>query len=160
MPVSTVSAPNAALRCSATRWNSRAVFLFDFSARNFANASASVGTGRRFDDGRLRVLGLVSEAVELVLRFLLARVPLPHATPVDHNVEDVSYAPLAFPLPRPLHDLATTDPRHQFLLWERKPQALRLVRWPGIFQSRWLTCAIGYPSVVRCSLLVLAQCEE
>jgi hypothetical protein len=24
-----------------------------------------------------------------------------------------------------------------------KPQALRLVRWPGSFHSRWLTCAIG-----------------
>jgi len=29
------------------------------------------------------------------------------------------------------------------LIWAVKPQALRLVRWPGIFHSRWLTCAIG-----------------
>jgi hypothetical protein len=30
------------------------------------------------------------------------------------------------------------------LIWAVKPQALRLVRWPGIFHSRWLTRAIGY----------------
>jgi hypothetical protein len=28
-----------------------------------------------------------------------------------------------------------------------KPQTLRLVRWPGIFHSRWLTFAIGYSLV-------------
>jgi hypothetical protein len=39
-------------------------------------------------------------------------------------------------------------------------RALRLVRWPGIFHSRWLTCAIGYPSVVGCSLPGLAQRED
>src|SRR2546422_9640241 len=38
------------------------------------------------------------------------------------------------------------------LIWAVKPQALRLVRWPGIFHSRWLTCAIGYSLRVRCSL--------
>jgi hypothetical protein len=33
------------------------------------------------------------------------------------------------------------------------------VRWPGIFHSRWLTCAIGYPSVVKVFTAGLAQCE-
>src|SRR5262245_20057431 len=45
------------------------------------------------------------------------------------------------------------------LIWAVKPQALRLVRWPGIFHSRWLTCAIGYSSVVRCSLQP-RHCED
>jgi hypothetical protein len=56
--------------------------------------------GRRFDDDRLRILSLVPEFVQLVLRFLLARVLLSHTTPVDHNVEDVRHALLAVPLPR------------------------------------------------------------
>ena len=47
--------------------------------------------GRRHNDDRLRVLRLVAELVELVLCLLLARVLLPHALAVDHDVEDVGH---------------------------------------------------------------------
>src|SRR2546427_4699049 len=46
------------------------------------------------------------------------------------------------------------------LIWAVKPQALRLVRWPGIFHSRWLTCAIGYSLRRWMFTAGLAQCED
>src|SRR5215831_5094289 len=43
-----------------------------------------------------------------------------------------------------------------------KPQALRFVRWPGIFHSRWLTFAISVLLLpwFQGSLLASAQCRD